>query len=95
MSARRIAGAVAAASLAVACVHYVASPQDVASARLGETITLRVMGLDAGEEERRQALLGADFCLFSGILWRADAGEIDGGIVCRMPPELRGKDGGK
>lgn len=89
-----IGAAVTSAFALLGCVRYVASPEDVASARLGEKITVRVMGLDAGEEERRQALLEADYCLFSGVLWRADAGgETDAGFPCRMPTP--GKDSGK
>lgn len=76
-----------------ACVRYVLSPENVASARLGAKITRKLMGLDAGEEERRQALLGADYCLWDGILWRADAGELDAGIACR-PLAEPSKDGG-
>ena len=75
-----------------ACVRYVLSPEDEASARLGAKITLKVMHLDAGEEKRRQALLAVDYCLWDGELWRQGASEPDSGIVCRR---RGGRDAGK
>ena len=96
MRRARAAGAVGVAAAGVVvlagCLRYALSPEDEASARLGAKITKKVMGLDAGEEERRQVLLGEVYRLFECELQRYDAGDGDSGVICRQPPR---KDAGK
>lgn len=93
MKPARVAGAAAlTAVLLVACVRYALSPEDEATERLAVKITRKVMRLDAGEDERRQVLLGEVERLLECQLQRYDAGEPDSGVVCRRP---LGKDAGK